>query len=306
MQGQTSYYRNSSVGQWRYYPLTEDMNPATIDWDMFLGHNFTARSSGLAPKETCRSTAPYAQWRCYWPFGGGMYTDLFVHQTTHLIRRWACGSPAASSARAGSTWSTTAATCPDVATVVADYDEGCQVIISATMCNDVQLGEMIRGHTGTIIFGGNPREGFRVVPQKLEGRPAPPGANQGEGGELIKPDQPRDDTRALWDHYMECVRSRNPDTLSPASLGYAAIATVNMGVDSYRFGKALYFDRDTGAVTEADGAWSARWEERSKLRGTPNQVMGWHAGLEGSTLTAPDYQKLEGDWINGVDPAKGA
>src|SRR2546426_4877223 len=26
-QAQTSYYRNSLVGQWRYYPLTEDMNP---------------------------------------------------------------------------------------------------------------------------------------------------------------------------------------------------------------------------------------------------------------------------------------
>ena len=27
----------------------------------------------------------YGQWRCYWPFGGGMFTDLFVHQTTHMI-----------------------------------------------------------------------------------------------------------------------------------------------------------------------------------------------------------------------------
>src|SRR3989442_15509964 len=40
-QAQTSYYRNSLVGQWRYYPLTRGMNPTTIDWDMFLGHNFS-------------------------------------------------------------------------------------------------------------------------------------------------------------------------------------------------------------------------------------------------------------------------
>ena len=40
LQGQTSYYRNSHVGQWRYYPLTKDMTPKTIDWDMFLGHKF--------------------------------------------------------------------------------------------------------------------------------------------------------------------------------------------------------------------------------------------------------------------------
>ena len=43
---------------------------------------------------------------------------------------------------------------PDTATVVADYDEGCQVIISATMCNDTQLGEMIRGRLATLKFTG--------------------------------------------------------------------------------------------------------------------------------------------------------
>src|SRR5262249_50034743 len=40
-QAQTSYYRNSAMGQWRYYPLFKDMNPKTVDWDMFLGHDFS-------------------------------------------------------------------------------------------------------------------------------------------------------------------------------------------------------------------------------------------------------------------------
>ena len=44
MQGQTSYYRNSNEGQWRYYPLSKDMTPKTVDWKMFLGTDF-----GLAP-----------------------------------------------------------------------------------------------------------------------------------------------------------------------------------------------------------------------------------------------------------------
>ena len=37
---QTSYFRNSDVGQWRYYELAEDMTPKNIDWKMFLGHEF--------------------------------------------------------------------------------------------------------------------------------------------------------------------------------------------------------------------------------------------------------------------------
>ena len=42
---------------------------------------------------------------------------------------------------------------PDVATIVADYDEGCQLIISATMINDYPLEEVIRGRLATMKFG---------------------------------------------------------------------------------------------------------------------------------------------------------
>ena len=38
--------------------------------------------------------AVFAQWRCYWPFGGGMFTDLFVHQTTHMIAAMGVRYPA--------------------------------------------------------------------------------------------------------------------------------------------------------------------------------------------------------------------
>ncbi len=120
------------------------------------------------------------------------------------------------------------------------------------------------------------------------------------------PTSPATDTRALWEHFIELRPLRNQETLCPADLGYAAIATVNLGVQSYREGKALFFDKETGKVSDADESWSERWEKVSQARGKPNQVMGWNAGDEGSLLKPPDYQKLEGDWINGKDPAKKA
>jgi predicted dehydrogenase len=296
MQGQTSYYRNSDEGQWRYYPLLKEMNPRTVDWKMFLGTDF-----GLAP-DMPFNRAKYAQWRCYWDFGGGMYTDLFVHQLTHLILAMGVRFPRRVVGAGGLYLEYDGRDVPDTATVVADYDEGCQVLISATMCNDVQLPEVIRGHLATIEFDKPESAGFRVIQQKLEGRPAPPGANRGQGGEKFAPQQPGEDTRALWDHFIECVRSRNPETLCPADLGYAAITTVNLGVQSYREGKAYYFDKATGETSDADKSWAARWEERSHLRGKPNQVAGWKAGDEGSLLHAKGYQKLEGDWVDGKDP----
>jgi predicted dehydrogenase len=235
-----------------------------------------------------------------------MYTDLFVHQLTHLILAMGVRLPRRVVGAGGLILEYDGRDVPDVATVVADYDEGCQVLISATMCNDVQLPEVIRGHTATIKFEPQPAEGFAVVQQKFAGRPAPPGTNQGEGGDKFRPDQPREDTRSLWEHFLDCVRSRNPETLCPADLGYAAIATVNLGVKSYREGKAFYLNKEDGSVTDADTGWSARWEERSKLRGKPNQVIGWKAGDTGSLLESPDYQKLEGAWVDGRDPAETA
>jgi predicted dehydrogenase len=297
MQGQTSYYRNSSVGQWRYYPLLKEMTPKTVDWKMFLGTEF-----GLAPEQPF-NRARYAQWRCYWDFGGGMYTDLFVHQLTHLILAMGVRFPSRVVGAGGLYAEYDGRDVPDMATVVADYDEGCQVLISATMMNEVQLPEVIRGHFGTLMFDSKPEGGFRLAPEVIKGGPAPPGSNKGEGGKTFTPPQPAEDTRALWEHFLECIRSRNPETLCPAELGYAAIATVNLGVQSYREGKAYYFDKGTGQISHADRSWAARWEERSKLRGKPNQVIGWKAGTKGSLLEPPDYQKLEGDWIDGKDPA---
>ena len=49
---------------------------------------------------------------------------------------------------------------PDVATIVADYDEGCQLIITATMINDYPIEEVIRGHLGTIKFV---KGGFEII-----------------------------------------------------------------------------------------------------------------------------------------------
>ena len=193
MQAQTSYYRNSSVGQWRYYPLKKDMTPKTVDWKMFLGTEF-----GLAP-DMPFNRAKFAQWRCYWEFGGGMYTDLFVHQLTHLIQAMGVRFPRRVVGGGGLYLEYDGRDVPDVATVVADYDEGCQVIVTATMANDHPIEEVIRGHTGTIKFAG---DGFDILPQKLANRPGTPSTKQAEAAEHISAPQPELDTLALWEHFL--------------------------------------------------------------------------------------------------------
>jgi predicted dehydrogenase len=304
-QGQTSYYRNSLVGQWRYYRLYKDMNPSTIDWKTFLGHNVSIKKDGppLGP-EIPFDRAVFGQWRCYWPFGGGMFTDLFVHQTTHLISAMGVRYPARVVGGGGLYLEYDGRDVPDVATVVADYNEGCQLLITATMISSYPVEEVIRGRLGTIKFV---KGGFAVIKDDPKGKAGLPArlekSVEGEMHAFGLPDGRHNDTTALWEDFLECVRSHKRETLSTPELGAAAFTTVAMGVQSYRQGKALFWDSSRLTPTEADASWAARLEQRSKDRGKPHNVMGWAAGDTGSVFEPPDYQSLAGPWTNGKDPA---
>jgi predicted dehydrogenase len=309
MQGQTSYFRNSSVGQWRYYPLTKDMTPKSIDWEMFLGHNFECAGEklGPTPQEMPFDRAIWAQWRCYWPFGGGMFTDLFVHQTTHLIAAMGVRYPARVVGGGGIYLEYDGRDVPDVSAIVADYDEGCQVLITATMCNDHRIEECIRGHTATLVFDSKRDQGFgyTILPQNVGNAPRGPSGEIGKQGEFVPGGLKGDDTYALWENFLQCARGRERGTLSTPELGAAAFTTVAMGVKSYREGLALFWDKAHRKPVTSNGSWAARWEKRSKERGKPTQIIGWQGGDKGSTLQPPEYQKLEGAWVNGKDPAAG-
>ena len=112
-----------------------------------------------------------------------------------------------------------------------------------------------------------------------------------------------DDTEALWLKFLDCCRARNRETFSTPELGAAAFTTVNMGVQSYRNGQVLFWDKEARQAKEADASWAARFEKRSQEHGKPNQIMGWHGGDAGSVIAPPEYQKLGGPWVNGKDPA---
>ncbi len=311
MQAQTRYYRNSDEGQWRYYSLTKDMNPKTIDWDMFLGHQFDVNGVklGPTPAEQPFDRAIFGQWRCYWPFGGGMFTDLFVHQVTHLIAAMGVRYPKRVVGGGGIYLEYDGRDVPDVATVVADYDEGCQLIVTATMCNDYGIDEVIRGKTGTILFkgGGDLIKGFEIIQQGAASGPRGPGqtaAGNVQMFETKKPELGDNMTYNLWANFVEAVQAAKPEqTFSSPALGAAAFTTVNMGVKSYREGKAFFWDKEQRKPVEADASWAAMSEKRSKEHAKPAQIQGWTAGDTGSTLTPKPYQKLAGPWVDGKDPA---
>src|SRR5262249_7441053 len=254
--------------------------------------------------------AVYGQWRCYWPFGGGMFTDLFVHQTTHMIAAMGVRYPGRVVGGGGIYLEYDERDVPDVATIIADYNEGCQLIVTATMINDHPIEECIRGRLATIRFGeresgartnDKPRKefGLEILPQGMKSGPGLPKRLQNMKGEFIASTLKENDTEALWKNFLQCVRDHKRETLSTPELGAAAFTTVNMGVLSYREGRALFWDPEQRKPVNADASWATRWQERSKKRGHPNQIIGWQGGDSGSVVVPPDYQKLGGPWTDG-------
>ncbi|WP_164100765.1 Gfo/Idh/MocA family protein [Candidatus Laterigemmans baculatus] len=293
---QTEYFRNSAQGQWRYYALEPSMTPKTIDWKRWLGSEEGLAESVPFDREV------YKQWRRFWPYGSGMYTDLFVHRTTSMLKATGLRFPARVVGAGGLYLEYDGRDVPDVATVAADFNEGVQGFVTATMCNqESRINQLIRGHFGTFTFGnGEQFDGFDFIPE----RPQVTRLRDVEP-ERIATERVADTTYAHFANWIDAIEAGDPNLCNnDPELGAAAMAVVNLGARSYREGVVFFFDAETGKISTTDPGWAKKWEERSEARGKPNHIPGWTAGDHGSTLEEPDYMKLAGPWVDGKDPAK--
>jgi predicted dehydrogenase len=295
VQFQTEIFRNSDMGQWRYYPLAADMNPKNIDWPMFLGTEM-----GLAP-DMPFDRAKFAQWRCYWPFGSGMFTDLFVHRMTAMLAATGLRFPGRVTGSGGIYLEYDARQVPDCATVVADFYEGVQGFISASMCcQETPLNQVIRGHHGSFNFGvGDAFTGFDFVAERPQVT-----HNSKIVNEHIEVGGITDNHLAHFENFCDAAIAGDPGLVKcDPEMGAAAMVIVKLGAASYRQGKIFHFDRENMRVIDGNPSWATRWEALSAERAKPQHIPGWSAGDAGSVLYPADYQRLAGDWIDGVDPA---
>ncbi len=297
VQIQTEYFRNSRVGQWRYYRLTREMTPQNIDWRRFLGVE-----EGLAPHLPF-DRALFAQWRCYWPFSHGIFSDLFVHRITWMLLATGLRFPRRVVAGGGIFMEYDGRDVPDTVTLVADYDEGVQLVITATMLNSYPLEHCIRGFLGTIKFD-LAADGFDIVPE----RPQITGTYQWEEEHVTVP-RPQDDTEAHWDNFLQAIKENNPRLCTNApDVGAAATITALLGAASYRQGKVWEWDLSTRRPRESSPEYAAGWEALSKSHGSPRHIPGWQpdvADPKFSCQEPPEWQRLAGPWPDEkTDPAE--
>ncbi|QDT55709.1 Inositol 2-dehydrogenase [Caulifigura coniformis] len=289
---QTEYNRNSWMGQWRDYALTKDMTPQSIDWKRWLG-----TEEGLAP-DMPFDREVYKQWRRFWTFGSGMFTDLFVHRVTMMLKATGLGYPARVVGAGGIYLEYDGRDVPDVATVAADYPEGVHGLVSSTMCNqETRIQQCIRGHFGSFVFSG---DSFEFIPE----RPQITKDSKIKGETFNAKPCPNHDV-VHFKNWVDAMQANDPRMVNnDPALGAAAVSTVILGARSYREGKVFHLDPKTG-IGSGDGSWAKLWEKRSEQRGKPNHIPGWTAGDYGSTIEDQPHMSLAGPWVNGQPPQGG-
>ncbi|MEQ8788774.1 MAG: Gfo/Idh/MocA family oxidoreductase [Pirellulaceae bacterium] len=297
VQFQTESARNSKFGMSRHNVITKEMTPQTVDFRRFLGVDEGFHEDVPFDREI------FGQWRCYWAFGYGMFSDLFVHRVTGMLKATGLRNPGRVVGGGGIFLEYDDREVADVASIIADFHEGVQGLVSSTMVGEERkLDHIIRGHHGLLLFDkacylNGPHSSFEFLPERpqvtLDSKPKP---------ETHEATTKLDIVSEHCGNWLDAVEAGKPSAVNnDPELGAAAVMLVNLAVRSYREGKVFHIDKG-GHVSNGDSSWADRWEQMSKAKAKPNHVPGWQAGDTGSRLYPPEYQKLAGPWIDGKPP----
>jgi predicted dehydrogenase len=219
-------FRNDARGQWRFYRTMPQMNPKTVDWDLFLGHRFEAAGERLGPPKPF-DAATFAQWRCDDAFSGGPVTDLLNPVVTRLLAASGMRDVKSVTSSSGLYQERDGRSVPDVVTLLAEFAEGCHLNVTATTLSNYPVEEVVRGRLGAVklvrgglhLFADDPAKGTKYPP-RLE-QPIQP-------TEVTTLEPPRNETEAAWKNFLDCCERRDKNTFCPPELAAAAIAITQL------------------------------------------------------------------------------
>ncbi|MBK9312968.1 MAG: Gfo/Idh/MocA family oxidoreductase [Acidobacteria bacterium] len=243
LMSQGSYHRNSIEGEWNY-TIDPKAGPNAsgedyLDWKMWLGS---------APKRAY-SAERFFRFRKYWDYSGGIATDLFYHVVAPLNICWGEPQfPHKVMASGGIYVFKDGREVPDTFHLIAEFPKGHSLVLSSSMANSQHIPGLIRGHEGTIMMVPEGRfEGrvdhISVTPERIAKKKFV--EKYGTEAMIIQTEKREDH----MENFLRCVKTREKNVLD-ALTAYKAMTTIGMAVQSYREGKALYFNESTQRVTE--------------------------------------------------------
>jgi predicted dehydrogenase len=206
-----------------------------IDWDMWLGHAW-----GLAPKIDW-TPEHFFRFRKYWPYNGGVATDLLYHKLAPLLIALAGPNgqyPLRVNASGGLYLEKDGRDIPDTFLMTADYPGEFSIFLVSTLTNDAGIPDRIYGKHGTMELGGEPllRGNGDFKPEfKLK--------NDGKD-ETRLPIQKRRDQVG---NFLDVIRGGGPLHCN-VELGAATMVAIKLAVESYRQKKTMVWDPEKEQV----------------------------------------------------------
>jgi predicted dehydrogenase len=209
-----------------------------VDWDMWLGWKW-----GLAPKIPW-NPEHFFRFRKYWPYNGGVATDLLYHKLAPLLIAIAGPNgeyPQRVNACGGLYIEKDGRDIPDTFLLTADYPSEWSLFLVSTLTNDAGLSDRIYGKHGTLELGGDPllkANGAFVDEFK---------ARNDNRDEVRLPTRPR---RDLEGNFIDVLRGRDRLACN-VDLGCSTMVAIKMAVESYRQQRTLLWDAKKEKVKRA-------------------------------------------------------
>jgi predicted dehydrogenase len=200
-----------------------------VDWDQWLGHKY-----GLAPKIPW-NPEHFFRFRKYWPYNGGVATDLLYHKLAPLLLA-ICGPngayPTRVNAAGGLYIEKDGRDIPDTFLLTIDYPQNFSVFLVSTLTNDTQIPDRIYGKYGTLDLGGSPLLRFNGdFKAEFQAK------NDGKEEARLTTTQRRD----MVGNFVDVVRGKGALHCN-VELGAATMVAIKLGVEAYRQRKTMNWD----------------------------------------------------------------
>ncbi|HXI51278.1 MAG TPA: Gfo/Idh/MocA family oxidoreductase [Candidatus Saccharimonadales bacterium] len=209
-----------------------------IDWDMWLGWQW-----GLAPKIPW-NPEHFFRFRKYWPYNGGVATDLLYHKLAPLLIAIAGPNgeyPRRVNANGGLYIEKDGRDIPDTFLMTADYPSEWSLLLVSTLTNDAGLPDRIYGKYGTMELGGEPS-------LKVNGPFAEEFKAKNEGKEEVR--LPIRQRRDLEGNFIDVLRGKDKLACN-VDLGCSTMVAIKLAVESYRQQRSMLWDAHKEAVVSA-------------------------------------------------------
>ena len=197
---------------------------------MWLGHDF-----GLAPKIPY-NPEHFFRFRKYWPYNGGVATDLLYHKLAPLLLAIAGPNgeyPWRVNASGGLFVEKDGRDIPDTFLLTIDYPSEYSIFLMSTLTNDTQIPDRIYGKHGTMELGSGDPE------LRFNGEFAPEFKQRNDGYTEVR--LARKERRDMKGNFIDVIRG-NGELHCNAELGAATMVAIKLGVEAYRQRKTMLWD----------------------------------------------------------------